>query len=152
MVASEARSLYPQETDGRRSQQAFCVIAQNGRNWFWFTRRGGMQSLHRASPFAASSACSPGRIARCYWGRIMSCLPCRTCRPAALHQQFPFILLVGFGPKSVEVLQVTVQSWCETPGCFSSFLRFCASCQQNDANDCMKGATLYFLLLSKMRL
>lgn len=44
------------------------VIAQNGRNWFWFTRRGGMQSLHRASPFAASSACSPGRIARCYWG------------------------------------------------------------------------------------
>lgn len=63
MVSSEARSLYPQETDGRRSQQASYIIALNCRDWFWLTLRGGTQSLHGAPPFTASSACRQGCIA-----------------------------------------------------------------------------------------
>lgn len=63
LVSSEARIPYPQETGGRGSQQAFYIIALNCRDWFWLTLHGGTQSLHGASPFTASSACSQGCIA-----------------------------------------------------------------------------------------
>lgn len=58
------------------------------------------------------------------------------------------ILLVGYSPKSWGVLHVTVQSWCESPGLFSStlYFHFCASAQKNGSNNHMKKVSLYFLL------
>lgn len=60
LVSSEGRSLYPQETDGRSSQQTFHIIAENCRNWFWFTPHGEhrvcTEHLHLLLPLWAAKA------------------------------------------------------------------------------------------------
>ena len=59
-----------------------------------------------------------------YWGENNVVPALQKMQSHCFASTVSVILLIGYGPKRLEVLHVTVQSWCETPGWFSSFLHF----------------------------
>lgn len=101
------------------------------------------EHLHLLLPLRAAEAGLLTLPLHSYWGGNNVVPTLQKMQSHCFASTVSIIPLVGYGPKRLEVLHVTVQSGCETPGWFRSFphFHFCALSQQNGSNNCTKKAS-----------
>lgn len=154
LVSSEARSLYPQETDGRSSQQTFYIIAENCRNWFWFTPHGECrvctEHLHLLLPLRAAKAGLLTLPPHSSWAGNDAL---QKMQSHGFASTLTVILLWGYSLKNFRSASCNCAKlvWKSKLVQLLSSLPLCALSQQNCSKNCMKNIPLLCLTGSSGR-